>query len=40
LRTSKDLLKEFESRGEAVRLVGVRVSRLERDSSGLETLSG
>ncbi|MGA2199066.1 MAG: DNA polymerase IV [Nitrososphaerales archaeon] len=39
-QTAKDLLKEFESRGEAVRLVGVRVSRLERDSSGLETLSG
>ena len=29
---------EFESRGEAVRLVGVRVSGLERDSADLETL--
>jgi DNA polymerase IV (archaeal DinB-like DNA polymerase) len=37
-QTATDLLKEFESRGEAVRLVGVRVSGLERGSS-TETLS-
>jgi DNA polymerase IV (DinB-like DNA polymerase) len=38
-QTAKDLLKEFESRTEAVRLVGVRVSGLERDTSKIETLS-
>ena len=31
--TARELLKEFESRDEAVRLVGVRVSGLERDPS-------
>jgi len=36
---TRDLLAEFESRGEAVRLVGVRVSGLERDSAGMETLA-
>ncbi len=35
---AKDLLEEFASRGEGVRLVGVRVSGLERDSSKTETL--
>ena len=35
--TARDLLKEFEPRSEAVRLVGVRVSGLERDSKA-ETL--
>ena len=34
---AKELLGEFESRGEGVRLVGVRVSGLERDSSNTET---
>jgi len=37
-QTARDLLREFEPRDEAVRLVGVRVSGLERDSSGIETL--
>ena len=35
---ARDLLAEFEPRGEAVRLVGVRVSGLERDSAQTETL--
>lgn len=34
----RDLLKEFEIRKEAVRLVGVRVSGLERSSSKTDTL--
>ncbi|MGA2663885.1 MAG: DNA polymerase IV [Nitrososphaerales archaeon] len=36
--TARDLLREFEQRGEPVRLVGVRVSGLERDPSRAETL--
>lgn len=35
--TALDLLKEFEPRGEGVRLVGTRVSGLERDAERLES---
>jgi len=31
LSTTKDLLKEFETRGKAVRLIGVRVANIERN---------
>ncbi len=37
-QVARDLLREFENRNEAVRLVGVRVSGLERESSGEGTL--
>lgn len=38
--TAAELLKEFESRSEGVRLVGVRVSGLERDSLRIESFDG